>query len=1060
MAIRCPQCGLENPDTVQVCPRCGTLSTHIRRPDADEPGGTVIRIQDATVASGPGETVIRTQDATVASGPGETVVRSQDAMAGSAAARTSGPRAGGDVFQDGDDLGPRYQIRRLLGRGGMGSVYLAHDRELGREVAIKVIASQLLENAESIDRFKREIRLSSLVTHPNVLRVYDFSEADGTKFLTMQYVEGRSLDGVLREDRPVPIDRAIALFRQICEGLAAAHGQGILHRDMKPQNVMVDAADRVYLTDFGLATSQFVTAMTQTGGVLGTPHYMSPEQVRGEQADARSDIFSLGVVLYEMLTGVLPYKGNTLFELMIKRTQSPPQPAQEINPAIPTNLLGVLDRCLAIDKEQRYASVRDIVTDLDSGTVSAPILKPPARSRAGLRWLAAAGLGVALLAAAGGTWAYLRSRPGATPTTAQAAAPVPMVGVVPFVNRTGDASLDWAGDGVARLVADSLTLSRHVRVVSPQRVAALRSDASSDAAFFKASAESGINFLLTGEILTGPKGFTVATRLTDTRSGTDVASNRVDSASKADVIGASNQVASAARRGLRIPLTEQVDTFNADFATQKIDAYEVYVQGLNAVSAYKYDDAARLFKAALEKAPDFTMARFRLANVYASMGETAEATKQIVAALAEASRLPDREARYIRALDAYIARNYDEATKQYKELADRYPYDLEPRQFLAQVYLSREQWQEAIEQANAMAQIDPQSHSTYAVLGSAHLGLKEYNQALTEFRKYADLEPGSSNAHHLLADAYRAQGVPDLAATEYRKALAADPAFHFSTVSLAEVEAVRGQPEEAERLLEPLVRDPNANPSRRADAAIDLAAIRRAQGRFRDAIKVLQEAQAPIRAEKVREAMSVAVQALSYAELGDLREAERLAREAIRQSPGVPTRYLFALAQVQLAQGKIADARATASEILKGALPPSDPDRTEDKAAAFVRGLALLKEGKAQQAQEELSRAVALSGYEYAVYRLGLARAYLKAGAHAEALASVKQAETPGNPSDPRLDLDLDRVRAGLLEAEINLALGRRAEASSGARKFLEAWAHADPGLPDVTQARRLAGLQ
>jgi tetratricopeptide (TPR) repeat protein len=194
---------------------------------------------------------------------------------------------------------------------------------------------------------------------------------------------------------------------------------------------------------------------------------------------------------------------------------------------------------------------------------------------------------------------------------------------------------------------------------------------------------------VTGEILTGPSGFTVATRLTDTKAGTDVASNRADGASKSDVMGAANQVATAVRRGLRIPLTEGVDTFNADFATKNTEAYETYVKGLAAVSTYKYDDAKRLFADALRKAPDFTMAKYRLANVYASTGETEQATEQIRAAVAEVSKLPDREARYIRALDAYLARNYDEASKQYGELIDRYPYDIEPRQYLALVHLSR-----------------------------------------------------------------------------------------------------------------------------------------------------------------------------------------------------------------------------------------------------------------------------------------------------------------------------------------------------------------------------------
>ena len=215
-----------------------------------------------------------------------------------------------------------------------------------------------------------------------------------------------------------------------------------------------------------------------------------------------------------------------------------------------------------------------------------------------------------------------------------------------------------------------------------------------------------------------------------------------------------------------------------------------------------------------------------------------------------------------------------------------------------------------------------------------------------------------------------------------------------------------------------------------------------------------------MQAERIREAAALATQAMCYAELGDLANGERVARQAIAKSPGVPTRYLYALAQVQLAKGRLAEARATGTEILKGALPADNPDRTEDKAAAYIRGLAFLKEGKPQEARDEFSRAVSLSGYEYSVYRLGLARAYLQTAAHADALASVKQAAAPApDPLKPRLDLQLDRVRAGLIEAEIDKAMGRGADAAALAKTFLEAWKRADANVADVGQARRLAGL-
>ena len=687
----------------------------------------------------------------------------------------------------GSAVGARYEIVRLLGKGGMGEVYLARDWELGREVALKLVAPQLAADPGMLARFRREIQLSSLVTHPNVLRVYDLGESGGLRFLTMQYIEGRSLAAVLAEERPLPLERAAALFRQVCEGLAAAHEQGVLHRDLKPQNVMVDAAGRAYVMDFGLATSDAVSTMTQTGVMVGTPHYMSPEQVTGAPLDARSDLFSAGVMLYEMLTGALPFQGETVFGIMMQRTRGPPPSARQINPAIPAHLAGIVDRCLAIDVKLRYASAREVLRDLDAGNVKTSFAYRARRHRRA--WVAIA----AVLLVAGLTWTAYRWVAGRMRTPVEeAAANVPLVGVAPFSNRTGDGALDWTGDGIARLVADGLALSRHVRVASPDRMAELRKASPDDAAFRRAAAESGVTHLLTGDVLSGPKGFTVHSRLVEAGTGNEITSRRVDSASRGDVVGASTEVTQSVKKGLRIPLVEGVDTFAADFATHNNEAYESYVHGLGAISTYRYRDAEKLFRSALERAPDFAMARFRLANVLASTSRIDEAVLEARAAAAQSSKLSDREARYVRAAEAYFSQRIDDAVKQYQELIARYPYDLEPRQFLAQIDLDQGEWKKAAEQGRAMAQIDARSPSTHAVLGSAYLGMKDYNQALAEFRTYADLEPGSANAHHLLADSFRAQGVLDMAAEEYRAALRIDPSFHFSTLALAEVEVLRG----------------------------------------------------------------------------------------------------------------------------------------------------------------------------------------------------------------------------------------------------------------------------
>jgi serine/threonine-protein kinase len=219
------------------------------------------------------------------------------------------------VLGPGDQLGRRYEIVRLLGKGGTGAVYLARDLELARDVALKVIAPHLASDPAVLERFKRKIQLSSVVTHPNVLRVYDLGESDGLKFLTMQFIDGQTLDERMQRQRPMPIDRAAALFRQVCAGVAAADEKGVLHRHLKPQSVMVDAAGAAYVTDFG--------------------------QVDGEPADARSGVLGLGVIFRELVAGTPP-------------------------PGVPPTLQEVLDRCLAVDPEARYGSAAEIVAALDA----------------------------------------------------------------------------------------------------------------------------------------------------------------------------------------------------------------------------------------------------------------------------------------------------------------------------------------------------------------------------------------------------------------------------------------------------------------------------------------------------------------------------------------------------------------------------------------------------------------------------------------------------------------------------------------------------------------------
>src|SRR5271154_237643 len=280
----CPQCGLTSPPQVVVCPKCKTpLPVAQSGVTAPSTGGSLPRAADQTMADG---------------------VPTGGYLPSAAGVREA--RISHGVLRIGSVLGDRYEILKQLGEGGMGTVYKVRDRELDRVVAMKVIRLELAQTDEALNRFKQELIIARQVTHRNVSRIYDLAEADGVKFITMEFVEGQSLANLVQQKGKLAPKEAAGIIVQVCRALEVAHAEGVIHRDLKPQNIMVDAHGKVIVMDFGIARSLQIGSMTQTGVVLGTPAYMSPEQAKGEELDARSDLFSLGIIFYELLTGASP----------------------------------------------------------------------------------------------------------------------------------------------------------------------------------------------------------------------------------------------------------------------------------------------------------------------------------------------------------------------------------------------------------------------------------------------------------------------------------------------------------------------------------------------------------------------------------------------------------------------------------------------------------------------------------------------------------------------------------------------------------------------------------
>ncbi len=288
-AMECPQCHSDNPSTAVRCVKCDTP----------------FAFDAMTMAATP---------SAISTGPAASVPRGWSLPSDAAG-------ASGSALSPGTVLGIRYEIVQLLGQGGMGAVYKARDLELDRLVALKVIRPEMAVNPEILRRFKQELILARQITHRNVIRIFDLGEADGIKFITMEYIEGQDLKSLMTEKGKLSFEETAGIIEQVCLALEAAHAEGVVHRDLKPQNIMIDKQGKAAVMDFGIARSMEPGGMTQTGMLVGTPDYMSPEQVMGEHVDARSDLFTLGVILYELLTGSIPYKADTTQGAMYKRLQ-------------------------------------------------------------------------------------------------------------------------------------------------------------------------------------------------------------------------------------------------------------------------------------------------------------------------------------------------------------------------------------------------------------------------------------------------------------------------------------------------------------------------------------------------------------------------------------------------------------------------------------------------------------------------------------------------------------------------------------------------------------------
>src|SRR3984893_4150529 len=435
--MQCPLCLTENPATADRCGKCSTP----------------LPISDVTISpTGVG----RTEAWSVAVTP-----------------RPSSEAASKGQLEPGTILADRFEILQLLGQGGMGAVYKGRDTELDRLVALKLIRPDLASHPEILRRFKQELILARAVTHRNVIRIFDLGQAQGIKFITMEYVEGRDLRGLIHEKGKMAPDEAVPIVLQMAAALEAAHHAGVVHRDLKPQNAMVDKDGRVYVMDFGIARSLETPGMTQTGALMGTPEYMSPEQAKGEKVDARSDLFALGIIFYEMLTGISPFKADTAMAMMFKRTQVRATPLSQLNVGVPPVISDIVSKCLEIKTEERYQSAREVIHDLEAwkGGVPHSTIVPTSRriryAPSYQKWLVVGGVVVVLAA---GVYEFRERFSLRSSSTSVGPAQAISLAILPFRNTSNDPSIDWIGSSLANILSTDVGQSAHLHTVPSDRL--------------------------------------------------------------------------------------------------------------------------------------------------------------------------------------------------------------------------------------------------------------------------------------------------------------------------------------------------------------------------------------------------------------------------------------------------------------------------------------------------------------------------------------------------------------------------------------------------------------
>ncbi len=1048
MAVKCPKCNFENPADTKFCGECA----------APLPSSEEISIS-----------------------PTETLEIPKEEL-------TTGSTFAG-----------RYQIIEELGKGGMGKVYRVLDKELKEEVALKLIKPEIASDKKTLERFRNELKLARKISHKNVGRMYELMEEKGTRYITMEYVPGEDLKRLIRKVGQFSAGKTVSIAKQVCEGLAEAHRLGVVHRDLKPQNIMVDEEGDARILDFGIARSLKAKGITGTGVMIGTPEYMSPEQAEVKEVDQRSDIYSLGVILYEMATGRVPFEGETPLGIAMKHKSEKPKDPRELNNQIPDDLSRVILRCMEKDKEKRYQSageVRSELVNIEKGIPTTERVVPkrkPITSREitvqfSLRKLFIPALAVVALAIVVAVILQLLPKKEAVlPPKIENS-----IAVISFKNQTGDKANDYLQEAIPNLLITNLEQTGYLYVATWERMYdLLKQMGKKDVEIidrdlgFELCRREGIEAIVLGSFIKAGDMFATDVKVLD------VESKRLLKSASSKGKGVSSilerQIDELSRdisRGIDISESkiEATQLRIAEVTTSSMEAYNYFLRGCEDSEKFKFVEAQRFLEKALELDPTFAMAYGRLAYVY-MMQENIKAMKEASEkAKTFSEKATEKEKLYIEAFYAWtIEGDPEKGIRIFKQMAKKYPKEKQFHQWLGFHYMNKNLFHEAIEEFNKVLELDPDHGIAIMLLAYTYADMEDFEKAIEYFTRYASVSPGDPNPFDSMAEIYLRMGKLDEAIAKYKEALEVKPDFG-SDQTIAYIYALKEDYTEALKWIDQFIAVAPSQ-SVRAKGHLWKGFYHYWLGSLDQSLSDLRRAaeMAEAAGNELAKARADWMKGWIYYDRGEFELSRRYFKnlDFIIEFPvisGLLSRlhhkatYSFYFGLIDLKQGQINSAKSRLDE-MKSLLLKIDPAFKNQITFYYdlLYGEVLLAENSLENAIAVCQKTVPLewplmtpltflATYNVPFLKDVLARAYRKKGEIGKAIAEYERLIT----FDPKsLERFLIHPKYHYRLAKLYEEKGWKGKAIEHYEKFLDIWKDADPGILEVEDARkRVADLK